>query len=804
MFLRFLTILLLILSFEKTIAQQAIIKGTVTGTDGEKLFNAEIIWVEGNITVPTNDKGHYSILVSPGTVTLKIRYESHKEQVLTVELKAGEKQTRDIKLEPEIKSLNTVTVEGSPYNPNANRNEVSTLKIDPKTPKYLPSAFGDFNKILATVGMGVVSNSELSSQYAVRGGNFDENLVYVNDMEVYRPFLVRAGQQEGLSFVNPDMVSDIEFSAGGWQPKYGDKLSSVLAIKYKEPKRFKGSATLGILGFAAHVEGRTKNRRVSYVIGARNKNSQYLLNTMPTKGEYKPRFYDIQSFVVFDLTHRRDSFDFEKRTTLSVLTSYAINEYNILPTKRQTTFGTLSDAYRLEVVFDGKETMNYNTLQNGLKLSHIDTARGLKLDFMGSAVHSAEREFFDIETIYKLCEIETAQNSANFNECILTKGSGSNFRHARNELQVTILTLSHKGQYDWNSKNQLQWGISEGTEIIKDKLSEYSFDDSAQYITITEKLNSTADLTSYRTQGYIQHTWKPDSINVITYGVRVNYWSLNNQVFASPRLQYAIKPRWKRDVLLKAATGVYQQPAFYREMRAYDGSINKNIKAQTSYHIIVGSDYNFKIWKRNFKFISELYYKYLTNVIPYDMDNVRLRYYALNNAKAYATGIDLRVSGEFIKGEESWFSLSLLDTREDVEGDSKGYIRRPSDQRLTAGIFFQDHIPNNPSLKMYLNFVYGTGLPFGPPKLPAYRSAFDGPSYNRVDIGFSKLVSFQDKEKLDKKGLESVWISLEILNLLGAANTISYTWVRDFDNNQYAVPNTLSARFVNLRMIARF
>jgi hypothetical protein len=802
MFLRILSILLLLFSFEKTFAQKAEIKGTVSGEAGERLHNTEITWIEGNLSVPANEKGKYSLLVKPGKISLRFRFENYKEQIILLELKEGEKLTRDIRLVPEVKALETVVVEGDKTT-NEQRAQISTIRIDPKIPKYLPSAFGDFNKILATVGLGVMSNSELSSQYTVRGGNFDENLVYVNDMEVYRPFLVRSGQQEGLSFVNPDMVSNIEFSAGGWQAKYGDKLSSVLAIKYKEPKKFKGSATAGLLGFAAHIENATKNGRVSYIIGARNKNSQYLLNTLPVKGQYKPHFYDIQSMIVFDFTKRKDSLDREKRTTLTVLTTYAINRYNILPTKSQTSFGTVADALRLDVVFDGKETMQYNTLQNGLKFSHKVNNR-LKLDFLTSAMHSAEREYFDIETVYKLCEIETTQNAANFNQCILTKGAGSNFRHARNQLQATVITLSHKGQYEWNKKNELLWGLTEGNEIIKDKIAEYSFSDSAQYVTITDKLNSSENLNTYRTQAYIQHTWKPDSLQILTYGVRFSYWTLNKQFLTSPRIQYALKPRWKRDVVWKISTGVYQQPAFYREMRAYDGSINKNIKAQTSYHFILGTDYNFKVWGRKFKFITELYYKYLTNVIPYDMDNVRLRYYAVNNTKAFATGADFRVSGEFIKGEQSWFSLSFLNTKENVDGDGRGYIRRPTDQHVTAGIFFQDHIPNNPTLKMYLNLVYGSGLPFGPPQTPQYRSFFAGPTYNRVDIGFSKLISFQDKEKLSNKALESLWISLEILNLLGASNTISYSWIKDFDSNQYAVPNTLSARFVNLRMIARF
>jgi hypothetical protein len=802
MFLRILCILLLFFSFEKAVAQQAFIKGTISGEAGESLRNAEITWIEGAISVPSNSKGGYSIIVNPGKVTIRFRYYSYDEQVISFDLKPGEKVTKNIKLIEEIKALETVTVEGR-KDDETHRNEVSTLKIDPKIPKYLPSAFGDFNKILATVGMGVVSNSELSSQYAVRGGNFDENLVYVNDMEIYRPFLVRSGQQEGLSFVNPDMVADIEFSAGGWQPKYGDKLSSVLAIKYKEPKKFKGSATAGLLGFAAHIENATKNRRVSYIVGARNKNSQYLLNTLPVKGQYKPHFYDVQSLIVFDLTKRKDSTDFEKRTTLSLLSSYAINIYNITPSSSQTTFGTLDNALRLDVDFSGKETMQYNTIQSGLKFSH-QVNKKLKIDFLSSVVHSSEREFFDIETIYKLCEIQTAQSSQDFNKCILSKGSGSDFTHARNELQVTMITLSHKGQYNWNKKNQILWGVTEGNEIIKDKMNEYSFSDSAQYVTFTENVNSSINLNSYRTQAYVQNTWKPDSNHVVTYGVRFGYWTVNKQFITSPRIQYAYKPRWRRDFVFKTSTGVYQQPPFYREMRAFDGSINTHLKAQVSYHFIIGGDYNFKIWNRKFKFISELYYKYLTHVDPYDMDNVMLRYYAVNTAKAFAEGADFRISGEFVKGEQSWFSLSFLNTKENVQGDNRGYIRRPTDQNVTAGIFFQDHMPNNPTIKMFLNLVYGSGLPFGPPQSPQYRALFSGPVYDRVDIGFSKLISFKDKNNLSGNGLESLWISLEVLNLIGVSNTISYTWIKDYSGNQYAVPNTLSARYLNLRMIARF
>ncbi|HSZ24665.1 MAG TPA: carboxypeptidase-like regulatory domain-containing protein, partial [Cytophagaceae bacterium] len=752
MFLRIFFSLLLFFSLEKTFAQEALIKGLISGHQGERLSNVHITWVEGGLSASSNEKGHYSIKIQPGLVTLRFRLEFYKEKLISLQIKPKEKHTLDIILEPEIKTLNAVVVEGEKNEDANSRMQASSIKIDPKIPKYLPSAFGDFNKILATVGLGVMSNSELSSQYGVRGGNFDENLVYVNDMEVYRPFLVRSGQQEGLSFVNPDMVSDVEFSAGGWQAKYGDKLSSVLAVKYKEPKKFKGSATAGLLGYAAHIENATKNRRISYIVGARNKNSQYLLNTLPVKGQYKPHFYDLQAMVVFDLTKRKDSLDFEKRTTLSVLTSVAINRYNIFPTESQTTFGTLANAMKLDLNFSGKETMQYNTYQNGLKFSHKVNNR-LRLDLLGSYVHSVEREYSDIETIYSLCEVQTSQNAANFNQCILTTGSGANYEHIRNRLQATVITLSHKGQFDWNKKNQVLWGITEGNEIIKDQLSDYTFSDSAQYVTVTDTINNPGiSLNTLRTQAYIQNTWRPDSFQVITYGVRFGYWTLNHQFIASPRIQYAVKPRgWKRDVIFKASAGVYQQPAFYREMLMYNGTLNKNIKAQTSYHFIIGMDYNFKVIDRKFKFISEVYYKYLTHVVPYDMNNVMLRYYGVNNAVAFAEGADFRISGEFIKGEQSWFSLSFLNTKENVSGplgDGRGWIRRPTDQNITAGIFFQDHIPNNPSIKVFLNLVYGSGLPFGPPNTPAFRSAFSGPSYNRVDIGFSKLISFQDKEKL--------------------------------------------------------
>ena len=798
-------ILIFVFSFITTgvcFSQIASVQGKIINENNEAVDHVTIHWPEGNKTMVADSSGNYKIdLPSDKKLIIFIKRIGYKDQEIQIKLKPGETRSLDIRLEQKVKTLDSVIVEGN-KNLDDKRNYVSTFKIDPKIPKYLPSAFGDFNKILATVGLGVVTNSELSSQYAVRGGNFDENLVYVNDIEIYRPFLVRAGQQEGLSFVNPDMVSDIEFSAGGWQAKYGDKLSSVLAIKYKEPKKLKASVTASLLGGSIHAEGSTKNERITIVVGARDKSSQYLLNTLPTQGQYKPRFIDVQSYVTFDLTKRKDSTDRDRRTTLGILTSYANNRYLIAPTTSKTNFGTADSTLSLDINFQGQEILNYDTYQNGIKFSHRFKNNKLKTDFILSGVHSTEREYSDVNSEYKLSQVNSDPSSANFNQSIFVKGTGAEYDHSRNKLEVNTVTLAHKGYYYMNDKNAFEWGASLGKEIIQDNLSEYSFSDSAQYVKITNSLNSGANLNTLRTQGYLQHTFDPSSRHSFTYGARFNHSSLNHQLTVSPRAQYSFHPKWKRDMLFKASAGIYQQSPFYREMRDFNGNVNTNLKAQTSYHFIIGFDYNFKISDRKFKFISEVYYKYMTNIVPYDMDNVRLRYYAKNDAIAYAMGADFRISGEFIKGEQSWFSLSFLSTKEDVNGT--GYIRRPTDQLMTAGIFFQDHIPNIPSLKVFVNLVYGSGLPFGPPNNPLYRAALSGQSYNRVDIGFSKLITFQDKNVHNSKVFESLWISLEVLNLLGISNTISYSWIADYNGNQYAVPNTLSQRFVNLRMIAKF
>jgi hypothetical protein len=799
--------LLLVSSYAVLGQQKEVVSGQVVNEEGKVVPDA-VVTIYNQQWKPvahirTDSEGRFFFSIpADSAYTMVVSFLGYENFVQPLSPAGRIQGAITVKLTPDVELLRDIEVRGG-FKEDAG-GQVSTIKIDPKIPKYLPSAFGDFNKILSTVGLGVVANSELTSQYGVRGGNFEENLVYVNGIELYRPFLVRSGQQEGLSFINPDMVADIEFSAGGWQPKYGDKLSSLLNVKYREPKGLKGTITAGLLTNALYLEHSVFNKRLSVSIGARQKSSQYLLKTLPVKGQYKPKFYDIQSFITLDMTRKSQAADYGKRTTLGLLISYSKNRYQVFPSRSRVQFGTMDQMMNLTVDFAGKEILEYQTFQSGLIFTHHFTKR-FKTEWIVSGVRTVENEAFDVEAAYKLYELEMVPGLIpQLNAPLIVRGLGTNFDHGRNSLNASIFNGTHRGYYQLNAKHRIEYGYTLTREVIDDQLNEYSFTDSAQYVTLTRYVNTSAALDSWRNQGYLQHTYNPDSTHIVTYGIRLHYWSLNKQLLFSPRLQYAWIPRSRPNLMVRAAAGVYQQPPFYRELRYFDGELNPNLKAQTSYHLIAGSDLKFRSWGREFKFISEIYYKYLTNVVPYDVDNVRLRYYGQNLANAYAAGIDFRVSGEFVRGEQSWFSLSLLKTMEDVQGDNRGYIRRPTDQRVTAAIFFQDHLPNNPSIKMYLNLVFGSGLPFGPPENKNFRASATAPFYRRVDIGFSKLITMYDKDVLKKSLFESLWLSVEVLNLLGVNNTISYYWVNDFQNNSFAVPNTLSARFLNIRVIAKF
>lgn len=790
-------------------AQNAQIKGKIVGIDQLPI---EDVLIQSKSAQAVSDKNGNFLLQVPKNQRVAIEISHIKyikfRQIIDV---LDQNIELRIVLQEKEKILDEVEIIAE-----KNREEVSTISLDPTKFKQMPVPFNDIGQMIASLGGGVFSNNELSSTYTVRGGSFDENLVYVNNIEIYRPFIVRAGQQEGLSFVNPDLVKKVEFSAGGWQSKFGDKLSSVLNIEYKNPTKFDASGSIGLLGGTAHIEGLTKNKKFSYLLGFRQKSSKYLFNTLPTKGQYLPVFNDLQGFFNFDLTSKNKRNQFQK-TNLSALLSYAQNRYQVVPQNSVTDFGAFSSQeasyLRLEVGFDGREIMNYDTWQGGLNFSHRFNEKFVT-NLIFSGTKSQEREYIDVESAYRLGDVNTNSASGDFGKLSNIRGIGSLFSYARNALNSTIFSAETRNEFFINDQHQLDFGLKYTNENITDQINEYSFFDSADFTSNTRRLFTDLNLQSQRMMGFTQHTIRfKKASQVLTYGARFNYWDLNGEILFSPRLQYSIKPNWKADMRFNLSAGMYHQPPFYRELRNFQGELNRNLKAQSSLHLISGLNWNFKYAGRPFTLTAEMYYKSLQNVIPYDMDNVRLRYYALNNAKAYVQGIDVRVSGEFLKGTESWFNISLMKAEEDVEDDknpdgtSKGYIRRPTDQRLTFTIYFEDHMPNNPSLRVNVRVLYGSGLPFGIPNNPNGRAIFDGSDYRRVDIGFSKIINLNEirAEKGTKAGHPSnLWIGLEILNLLGANNKISYLWISDFNNNQYAVPNTLSQRFFNLRAVLQF
>ncbi len=790
---------LFFLSITLTFGQTAQVRGVVRDSLGHPLEGVSIRLNNSQKGTSTDPDGSFRLTGIPANSSQVVYFHSvgYQDQTLTIQLKPGETQTVTIRLLSNTTQLNEIQVKGK-TKPNY-QNEISVVEIRPREVKVLPSAFGDFNKILATIP-GVVSTNELSSTYAVRGGNYDENLVYVNNIEVYRPFLARSGQQEGLSFVNPDLAESVAFSTGGWQAKYGDKLSSVMNVDYKTPSRTEGSLTLGLLGGAAHIEGTGLQDRFTYTIGARRKQSQYILNTLDVKGQYLPSFTDIQGYFNFT-PHKKDD-PAEERFSVGLLVAYARNRYLTRPESQETTFGTFNQQLRLFVYYAGQELLNYDLAQGGIKLTYRPQPK-LTLNFIGSAMHTTEREFYDTENAYRLCEVDLDPGSSSFKECAGIVGVGYEYKYGRNQLLGTILSAENRSVYLLNPQNRVEWGIRYNHEVFSDGINEFSVRDSAGYATVIDTLFTNQSLISNRLNGYLQHTFSPNQTHTLTYGIRFGYWSVNQQVLFSPSMQYAYNPNWVRKVVFRFSAGVYRQPPLYRELRAANGSLNTSLKAQSSLHLIAGAQRTVKLWGRDFILNSEVYYKNLWDAVAYDIDNVRLRYYANNNTRAYAAGADFRLSGEFIKGAESWFSLGILKTQEDLGFDKTGYVRRPTDQRITLGIFFQDHLPQNPSLRGYLNLVFGTGLPFSPPRNLEYRSAFNAPSYRRVDIGFSKIILFnRSSTKISRYG-ESIWIGLEILNLLGARNVMSYNWIMDVRSRQYAVPNTLSARFLNLRLILR-
>jgi hypothetical protein len=705
----------------------------------------------------------------------------------------------DFILEKSVEALNEAIIRPD-RDPGSN-----LMRIDPKLVFILPDPSGNFEGLIKKM-TGVASSNELSSQYSVRGGNFDENLVYVNDIEIYRPFLIRSGQQEGLSFINSDLVASVLFSAGGFDARYGDKLSSVLDIKYRKPVDFAGSASMSLMGGTLHFEGTNSSRRFSYITGIRYKTNKYILNSLETRGDYNPKFADIQTYLTYDVTPEWE---------ISFLGNIANNKYDFEPVDRETSFGTYKQALQLKIYFDGKERDEFTTYM-GAVTAGFKPNNKLEMKWIASAFRTQEAETFDIQGQYALNELDKQLNSESYADSILNLGIGTYLDHARNKLKANVFSFEYKGAYKTDT-HWLQWGARFQHSTFTDKIEEWMMLDSAGY-----SLPYSDSLVNLYTTHFAETTLNPNQVNgyvrdsyekqlakgklILTGGLRTTYTDINEEWLISPRASVSFQPYTKKDLQFRLSAGSYHQPAFFKELRDLSGQIHTNVKAQKSLHFVGGTDYYFLAWKRAFKFTTELYYKYLWDLVPYEVDNVRIRYYGANMAHGYAAGFDLKVNGEFVPGIDSWANVSIMQTQEDIEGDTIGYIARPTDQRVNVGIFFQDYLPNNKSYKAHLNLLFGTGLPFGPPGSQAYKSALRVPPYRRVDIGFSKILIDGNKKSTNRylKNFKSLWLSLEIFNLLDINNTISHIWIKDITNRQYSVPNYLTGRRFNVKLQAIF
>ena len=814
-------------------SQQATVSGTVTDSAGKALEGASVAVFGMPVAAVTNSAGAYSLSVPAEPIKVVFSFAGLRADTVYLKLNEGESRTINRSLKSSVTQLPVFTFTETSVT------RVNMVPVNPKLISHIPTPNQSVEDLIKTLP-GVSASNELSAGYSVRGGNYDENLVYVNDIEIYRPFLVRSGQQEGLSFINSDMVSSIYFSAGGFDAVYGDKMSSVLDIQYRKPKKFHGTFNASLLGGGIQLEGLNKNKKLYAIGGFRYKSSSYILKGLDTQGDYKPSFYDVQLLTGYSLG---------KKTEMEVFGNYSRNNYRVIPATRETEFGTVKQAYKLKIFFEGEENDLFETGLGAVSITHKPTEK-TKLKFIASGFRTFEEERFDILGQYLLDQLESDLGSDNFGNSLFNLGVGSFLDHARTRLEATVWNVEHKGDYVTN-KTLLRWGLKYQSETIEDQLREWQYLDSAGFSVPTFRdslnpvlemksfVNTKASLSSNRYSAYLQNTWTvTDTTRIIlATGIRAQYWDLNEQLIVSPRASVTYKPVWRRNMSFRFATGIYYQSPFYRELRDLDGMVHPDVKAQQSIHFVLGSDYNFLALGREFKLVTEVYYKYLDNLIPYKVDNVRIRYLADQTSRGYAAGIDFRLNGEFVPGTESWASLSLLKTEEDIKNDfyydyynsegekiipgysvndiavdsvrnEPGYIPRPTDQRLTFGMFFQDYLPKFPAYKVYLNFLFGTGLPFGPPSNDRYKDVLRIPPYRRVDIGFAKQIIGEYVKRPPKikflRKFSEVWINVEVYNLLQVNNTVSYIWVRDVTNRLYAVPNYLTSRQINGRLTFKF
>ncbi|MBC31335.1 MAG: TonB-dependent receptor [Muricauda sp.] len=813
--------LLLIFGILTSYGQHAIITGVVVDENNRPLPNVNISSNTSGTT--TNGQGFYLLQVLADTENTITFSHIGYQNILLENLLLNTNET--FEFNPVMK-VNVTQIAGVEVSPTGQKKLEGIETLSPEMVRNIPGANAGVENVLKLLP-GVSFNNELSTQYTVRGGSFEENLVYVNEIEVYRPFLVRSAQQEGLSFINSAMVSDIDFSAGGFQAKYGDKLSSVLDVSYKIPTSFSLQADASLLGGAVTLETLTSDRNLANITGVRYRSNALFINSQQTQTNVRPIFFDAQTYFTYGISNKLE---------LNFLGTFSINDYENQPQTRQTNFGTINEPRALLVAYQGKENNRFSTALGAFK-ADFKLNEKVNLKLITSVYHTVEEEFSDVITEYELAEVDNDLGSQDLGSPINPRGLGRQINRARNQFDALIFNMYHRGKLK-KENTLVQWGLKYTHEDIRDQLREAEFIDSAGYFIRPPQsgiVNNqpeepfTGDILPFegaqainfvktnRVSAFLQYgqhgKWGEHDI-YYNLGLRGQLWTVNGvgfdsntQFLVSPRVQFAIKPNGAHDLLFRLAIGNYQQPPFYRELRDLNGTVNPDVEAQKSWHFVLGNEYSFTLWGRPFSLQSELYYKTLSDVNPFTIEDVRLRYAAVNNAVAHAYGLDVRLNGTFVPGAESWVSVGYLKTEENING--RGYISRPTDQRLKFALLFQDYVPTVPDLKLYMNLVYQTGVPGGSPNY-ADPYEFQGRlrDYKRVDLGISYIFADGNKQRFDgdkAMKLKALSAGFEIFNLFNNQNSITNTWVRDADTQrQFAVPNFLTARILNLKISARF
>jgi hypothetical protein len=802
----------------------AYVSGRIIDENESPLAKVSIIILGKPNGIASTDSGTFRIKVpSEKAFALVFSFTGYNPEQRNFLLNENEEETIVVRMERGTKQLKEVVVTNQ-----QERREAGLIRINPKDAINIPTPIGGIESLIKIF---VGSNNELTSQYSVRGGNYDENLIYVNDFEIFRPYLVSNAQQEGLSFINPELTKNVSFYNGGYQAKYGDKMSSVLDIEYKKPEAFGGSAYIGLLEQGLHLEGKGLKNKFTYLIGVRNRSDKSLLSSQETVGNYAPSSSDLQAL----LTYRIDD-----KNLLELMGVFSQTRFTFVPQYSQLTSAVFSPFFTsdlaLDVSFNGQEKDYYKT--NMLGLSWVRQVRkNLRLKWMVSRFEDNESQSNDIIGNYLFGERDFDKSSSTYGLITNPLGAGIYQTYARDRLDIAVWNATHKGYLELG-KHFLQWGVSVEEQTTSNKLHEWELQDSAGYslpnipgtLNLNSYLNDNYSLNITRFTGYIQDNiiFKDSSDFTLQAGLRYNYNTLNHQFLLSPRMGLSWKPKdEKKDIIYRAAIGIYDQPPFYREMIRPDGTLNEDLKAQRSWQVTGGLDYNFKVSDRPYRITSEAYYKGMTDVDPYDINNVQIRYFGENDAKAYAAGVEMRLFGELVKDAESWFSVGLMRTEEKIANASyynytldslnqpvdsnlvhQGWIRRPTDRLLTLGMFVQDYLATNKNLKVYLNFLYGSNLPYSIPGSVKYRDALIIPPYFRIDLGFSALLLDSEKSKRRShspfRNFENIWATLEVFNVIDRENTISYLLIKDFSNTIYAIPQRLTPRLLNLKLVARF